>query len=220
MANFAKANLIAMKIIVFGASGSVGRAIVKQGLESGFEITAFVRNPDQLLWDAHPNLRVFKGDVLQIQDIEQALTGQDAVLCALGDGNVGKIRGIGTSNIIKGMHQTGIQRLICQSTIGAGDSYKNLNFLWKHLMFGFLLKRVLPDHNAQEKYIYQSGLDYTIVRPSALKDGPRSETYHAILDGTPNKKLSLRINRVDVADFMLNQVFDPAFIKSAVQITN
>lgn len=219
MANFAKTNLIAMKIIVFGASGSVGKEIVKQGLDRDHEITAFVRNPEQLAWEEHPNLQVCKGNVLNVQDVEQALMGQDAVLCALGDGNVGKIRGIGTSNIINGMNQTGIQRLICQSTMGAGDSYNNLNFLWKYLMFGFLLKRVLPDHNAQEKYIRESGLDYTIVRPSALKDGPVTNDYHAILDRA-SQKLSLKINRADVADFMLKQLFDPTFINSAVQITN
>lgn len=219
MANFAKTNLIAMKIIVFGASGSVGKEIVKQGLDRDHEITAFVRNPEQLAWEEHPNLQVCKGNVLNVQDVEQALMGQDAVLCALGDGNVGKIRGIGTSNIINGMNQTGIQRLICQSTMGAGDSYNNLNFLWKYLMFGFLLKRVLPDHNAQEKYIRESGLDYTIIRPSALKDGPVTNDYHAILDRA-SQKLSLKINRADVADFMLKQLFDPTFINSAVQITN
>gem|GEM_PF-5127378 len=44
-------------------------------------------------------------------------------------------------------------------------------------MFGFLLQKVLPDQNLQEKYIQESNLDYTIIRPSALTAGPISNYY-------------------------------------------
>ncbi len=208
-----------MNIIVFGATGTVGSEIVKQALTNGHRVTAFVRNPEKFQLSGNPNLKIHKGDVLNLKDVKKALQNQGAVLCALGDGKTGRIRGAGTKNIIEAMKDTGVKRLICQSTIGAGDSYENLNFMWKYVMFGFLLKRVLPDHNLQEQYIQQSNLDYTIVRPGALTNGAVTNAYK-IGFAKDLKKLSLKINRADVADFMLRQLASPDYVGKSVSISN
>lgn len=208
-----------MHIIVFGASGSVGIEIVKQALEKGHRVTAFVRSPEKFPLAENQNLKIYKGDVLNLEDVRKAMHGQEAVLCALRDGKIGKIRAEGTKNILLAMHDSGVKRLICQSTIGAGDSYENLNFMWKYVMFGFLLKRVLPDHNLQEQYIRQSNVEYTIVRPGALTGGAITNAYK-IGFGKDLKKLSLKINRADVADFMLQQLSASDYIKKSVSISN
>ena len=75
------------------------------------------------------------------------------------------------------MKSNGVKRLICQSTLGAGKSQGNLNFFWKHIMFGWYLKGVLEDHELQEKYVMESGLDWTIARPGAFSDGPQTGNY-------------------------------------------
>jgi uncharacterized protein YbjT (DUF2867 family) len=82
------------------------------------------------------------------------------------------IRSQGTMNVIQAMQKHGVRRLICQSTLGAHESWSNLNFFWKRIMFGALLKPVFLDHELQEKLVRASGLDWTIVRPSAFADGP------------------------------------------------
>lgn len=208
-----------MNIIVFGATGTVGSEIVKQALGKGHHVTAFVRSPEKFPLSENQNLKIYKGDVLNLEDVKKAMHNQEAVLCALGDGKIGKIRANGTKNIIEAMSGLGVKRLICQSTIGAGDSYENLNFIWKYVMFGFLLKRVLPDHNLQEQYIQQSNLDYTIVRPSALNNGTITNNYKIGL-AKDMKKLSLKINRADVADFMLQQLSASNYIRKSVSISN
>lgn len=208
-----------MKIIVFGATGSVGEKIVNQALEKGYSVTAFVRNPEKLTSKNHPNLNIFQGDVLNLADVKEAVKNQDVVLCALGDGKIGKIRAEGTKQIITALKDSTTNRFICQSTIGAGNSYTNLNFIWKYVMFGFLLKKVLPDHNLQEKHIMESDLDYTIVRPSALTDGEISTNYQENFDETV-KKLSLKISRPDVANFMIQQIDSKKYLKKAVSISN
>ena len=208
-----------MKIIVFGATGSVGEKIVNQALEKGYSVTAFVRNPEKLTSKNHPNLNIFQGDVLNLADVKEAVKNQDVVLCALGDGKIGKIRAEGTKQIITALKDSTTNRFICQSTIGAGNSYTNLNFIWKYVMFGFLLKKVLPDHNLQEKHIMESDLDYTIVRPSALTDGEISTNYQENFDETV-KKLSLKISRSDVANFMIQQIDSKKYLKKAVSISN
>src|SRR5690606_17022379 len=139
-----------MKIIVFGATGTVGIEIVKPGLTSGHEVTAFVRNVEKLASLKQENLKIVQGDVLNAVDVKHALQDQEVIFCALGDGSKGKVRAAGTANIIRAMNSSGVQRLICQSTLGAGDSYGSLNFVWKYIMFGVLLRRALADHNRQE----------------------------------------------------------------------
>ncbi len=208
-----------MNIIVFGASGSVGSEIVKQATEKGYHVTAFVRSPEKFPLPENQHLRIYKGDVLNLAGVKNALQNQDAAICALGDGKAGKIRAAGTKNIVEAMEHTGIKRLICLSTIGAGDSYESLNFMWKYIMFGLLLKRVLPDHNLQEKYIRESTLDYTIVRPGALTNGPVTNAYKTGLT-KDLKKLSLKISRTDVADCMLRQLSGSGYIRKAVSISN
>jgi putative NADH-flavin reductase len=208
-----------MNIIVFGATGTVGREIVKQALGKGHHVTAFVRNPEKFTLYENQNLKIHKGDVLNLEDVKKAMHSQDAILCALGDGKIGKIRAEGTKNILLAMNELGVKRLISQSTIGAGDSYENLNFIWKYVMFGFLLKRVLPDHNLQEQYIQRSNLDYTIVRPSALTNGTITDTYKVGFT-KDLKKLSLKINRADVADFMLRQISSTDYIRKSISISN
>lgn len=208
-----------MKVILFGATGTVGREIVKLALKNGHEVTAFVRNPEKMQNINHPNLIIHKGDVLNVTDLENALQNQEAVLCALGDGKIGKIRANGTKNIIDAMNKTGLKRLICQTTLGMGESYENLNFIWKHIIFGILLKKAFLDHQLQEEYILNSNLNYTIVRPSALIDGEITNTYKIGFDRT-YKKLKLKIARIAVADFMIRQLQTNEYLKKAVSISD
>jgi putative NADH-flavin reductase len=208
-----------MKIIIFGASGTVGIEIVKQALGQGYDVTAFVRSREKLTNIDHKNLTIYKGDVLNVHDVENALNNQDAVICTLGDGNVGKIRSSGTKNIIDAMSRLGVKRLICQTTLGMGESYENLNFIWKHIMFGILLKKAFKDHQLQEEHIMTSNLDYTLVRPSALTEGNIRNEYKIGFDGT-YKKLSLKISRAEVADFIVSQLQNQSYLRKAVSISN
>ncbi len=208
-----------MKLIIFGATGTVGKELVKQALNKGYEVTVFIRNTDKMQNANNANLILYKGDVLNVGEVENVLKNQDVVLCALGDGKVGKIRALGTKNIIEAMNKTGQKRLICQTTLGMGESYGNLNFIWKHIMFGMLLKKAFQDHQLQEKYILESNLDYTLVRPSALTDGGVTNDYKIGFDGNL-KKLNLKISRADVANFMLRQVSTNEYLKKAVSISN
>ncbi len=208
-----------MKIIVFGASGTIGKEIVKQALQKDHQVTAYVRNPQKFPFSENENLKIYKGDLVDTKGLNKAVQDQDAVFCALGDGSIGKIRAIGTRNIINAMKDTAVKRLICQTSIGAGDSYSMLNFKWKYIMFGLLLRRVLPDHNLQESYIQESGLDYTIIRPSAFTNGPVTNTYQ-IGNAQKLKNISLKINRADVADFMLQQLTAATYIGKSVCISN
>ena len=120
-----------MKLIIFGATGRVGSQLVSQALSQGHTVTAFVRDPQKLKTISDSNLRFVVGNVMNPGDVEKAMEGHDAVLVALGSGRKGNIRSEGTNNVLKAMERTGVKRLVCQTTLGAGDSKGNLNFFWK-----------------------------------------------------------------------------------------
>lgn len=201
-----------MKLLIFGATGGTGREVVKQALEEGHAVTAFVRNPGKLDIK-HANLMLVQGDVMDFTSVEKAVQGQEAVVCVLGSGQklTGTIRSEGTQQIIHAMEKTGIRRFICQSTLGAGDSWGSLNFFWKYIMFGFLLRNVFADHQRQENYVKNSHLDWTIIRPGSFVDGERTGEYRHGFPGT-DKTSKLKISRADVADFILKQLTDNAYL--------
>jgi uncharacterized protein YbjT (DUF2867 family) len=194
-----------MNMIIFGATGTVGRHLVKQALERQIKVTTFGRNPEALSHLKNENLIFYHGNVLDPKSVKQALSGQDVVLCALGAGKKGALRGPGTKNIIDGMKELEIRRFICQTTLGCGESVKNLNFIWKHIMFGWLLKDAYKDHEQQEEFVKGCSLDWTIIRPAAFTDGPLTGIYkHSFSE--KQKDLTLKISRSDIAHFTLNNL--------------
>ncbi|NRB02291.1 MAG: SDR family oxidoreductase [Rhodobacteraceae bacterium] len=208
-----------MKVIVFGATGSVGKLAVKEMLNAGHSVTAFARKPQKLgLFDA--NLTLHAGDALNPVDVQVAIQDHDAVVVTLGSGMSRKslIRSQGTLNVIKAMQAQGIKRLICQSTLGAHESWSNLNFWWKRVMFGALLAPVFRDHELQERLVEASGLDWTIVRPSAFTDNATKRPL--IVDVPPTaRNLDLKITRSDLARFLTKQVAEKAFMGRAVGLS-
>ena len=209
-----------MKVIVFGATGSVGHLAVKELLEAGHEVTAFARKPEKLgLTDA--NLFRTAGDALDAKDVLEAVKGHDAAVITLGSGLSRKsvIRSQGTMNVIWAMQAQGVKRLICQSTLGARDSWSNLNFWWKRVMFGALLAPVFRDHELQEQLVEASGLDWTIVRPATFTD---EATRRPVIEDVPNsaRGLDLKISREELARFLTRQVIDSQYVGCAVGLSS
>ncbi len=209
-----------MKVIIFGATGSVGRLAVKQMLADGHQVTALARWPEKLAIRADA-LTLQAGDAMDPQAVSEAVKGHDAVVVTLGAGTSRKsvIRSRGTMNVIQAMHEHGVRRLICQSTLGAHESWGNLNFFWKRIMFGMLLKPVFKDHELQEQLVRASGLDWTIVRPSAFTDGPALGTFKEDFPAT-ERRLSLKIARADLAGFLSRQLREKRYLGRAVGISN
>lgn len=200
-----------VKLIIFGSTGSVGCHIVSQALAQGHDVSAFARTPSALDI-THPNLSLIAGDVFDPLAVSDAVKGHDGVLVTLGSPRLtGNLRSQGTKNIIEAMKAYGVKRLICQTTLGVGESHNNLNFFWKYLMFGLLLRNVLSDHEVQERIVRCSNLDWIIVRPAAFINGPVTGIYQQGF-GSKKKNITLKISRADVANFMLEQLHSNKYL--------
>ena len=207
-----------MKIAIFGASGRTGVELVKQALEDGHSVTAFVRDPARMpIKDNH--LAVVTGDVFDPAAVDQAVKGQDAVICALGVGNDIKkttVRTTGTANMISSMQKHQVTRLVVVTAMGVGESWDTLSWMNK-LFFATLLKSARDDHETQETAVKESGVDWTIIRPSGLQDSPRTGVYDY---GENIKAKNSTIARADVADLILKTLEDDRLIGQAVTVTN
>jgi putative NADH-flavin reductase len=202
-----------MKIVVFGASRGVGLEVVKQALEAGHTVTAFVRSPEKFtLKDA--NLTVFKGDSMDAESVEKAIAGQDAVISALGPTRppVPHMMETSAKNIVAGMQKHGVRRLV--STTGAGVRQPEDQPKFIDHFIGFLLnllaKDVVLDSAANVKVIQASDLDWTVVRFPRLVDGERKGRYQV---GYVSKSSGTQLSRADGADFVLKELTEMKWLK-------
>ncbi len=206
-----------MRLLVFGATGGTGRALLDQGLAQGHEVTAFVRNPAALA--ARAGLTIVAGDVTDAAAVSRAVAGQEAVLSALGPrgGGYGVLPG-GVQNIVTAMRQAGVRRLIHVSSFGVGDSLAQMGWAARQIVVPLFLRKALDEKAIEEGIIRASDLDWVIARPGGLEDGPRTGVYRCITD--PRAKVGQpRIARADVADFMLQNLVDERFVRRAVGLT-
>ena len=208
-----------MKILVFGASGGTGLEVVTQALDKGHEVTAFVRDPAKISALEHENLEIATGDVLNPEAVAAAVQDQEAVCVAIGAGpKRTTIREEGTRIIIRAMHDNGIRRLICLSSLGVGDSKSNLPFFTRYVIVGIVLRHAFADHENQEIVVMNSELDWTLVRPPHLKEGPRTGVYQHGFAVT-HRDIEGWVSRADVADFMVSQLDDDSYFHQAVGLS-
>ncbi|TLP44992.1 SDR family oxidoreductase [Cohaesibacter sp. CAU 1516] len=209
-----------MKLALFGASGKVGRNLTRQALAAGHEVTALVRSLKADLPE-HPNLTLVVGDVLNPEDVANVVDAKDAVLVALGAplGNKEGIRTKGTAIIVKAMKEAAVERLICLSGFGAGESRGALPWLYRFLIMPLILRHVYADHEQQEVLVKQSALDWTLVRPTNYVEGPQTNDYRIDFKAV-EKGMTFKISYANVAHFMLSQVRDRTFLHAAPSLSS
>jgi putative NADH-flavin reductase len=216
-----------MHIAIFGATGVTGRCLVEQALDQGYDVTAFARNPASVTTQ-HVRLSIVRGDVFDSATVRQAVANQDAVLCTIGGHDrlrvalSGRPREpglctISTRNILDAMKMFGVSRLICLSAWGIGDSKGRVPVIFRNAIFPLLMKEEYEDKEAQEQLIQQSNLDWTIVRPSRLTNGPRRGRYR--MKSSLEFSLRSSISRADVADGMLRQLTDSTFRQKCLEMS-
>ncbi len=204
-----------MKLLIFGATGGTGGELVKLSLDAGHLVSAYVRDPVRMSAFEDPRLRVLVGDVLDSGTVKKAVEGQDAVLSAIGAAaGRSSVREEGTRNIVEAMQETGVKRLISLSSLGVGDSKSNLPFFTRYVVVAVFLRHAFADHARQEAVVRQSSLDWTLVRPPHLKDGPRTGVYRHGFSST-DRSIQGWISRADVAAFMLSQLDDDRYLGKA-----
>ena len=196
-------------ILVIGASRGIGLETVKRALAAGHRVRAFARSADKIAVDS-PDVERFPGSALDLTDVTEALDGIEAVIQALGVTSRRelifgtRLFSSATRILVGAMEARGPRRLVTVTGFGAGDSRGHGGVLYETVLFPLFLKRIYDDKDVQEMIIRRSRLDWTIVRPGMLTDGPATGSYHVLVD--PADWRGGVITRADTADFLVREV--------------
>ena len=206
------------KVLIIGATGRTGQSLIDQALEAGHQVTAFVRNPEKV-GRHHERLRVVAGDAASgAPSLSQGIRGQDAVISALGRGQSFKSDSLmrrSVPHILASMQEHRVRRLVFTSALGVAETVQKVPLMMQ-LFTWLLLRDIFADKAAGEALIRSSGLDWTIVHPALLTNGPLTKQYragdHLSLKGRPT------ISRADTAHFLLSQLDDRSYIGKVVAL--
>jgi len=211
-----------MNIAIFGASGATGRLLTERSLAAGHRVAALVRTPAKFA--SAGRVRVVQGDVFNPAAIADTLQGADAVFSALGakspfDKDDTLERGIPL--IVEGMRAAGVKRIVVLGSSGALDSALDKQPAWRrwiveHVVYTTLLKWPVEAQRAQWRALAPSSLDWTMVMPPMLTNGPAKG--HLRVDGEALPRNGSSISRADVADFMFHELTAREWVGKGVYI--
>ena len=188
-----------------------------KGLAAGHQVSAFVRDPAS--FPATPGLQVIQGDVFDPEQVAAAIQGQDAVFTALGARTLGTER---SAAEIKREHHcwdeaARVRRLI---VLGAAGAYRDagkyatpFRRFFLRLLKRTLLKYPFINSSIQQQQVEASGLDYTVVLPPRLTNGPAVGRVSSGVGRASAERDTL--SRADLAEFMLKQLGDPTWVRKA-----
>lgn len=216
-----------MKVLVVGATGGSGRAAVEQLLAKGYEVTAFARQADRIQTRSE-RLHFINGSVMNQQDVERAVRGQDAVIVTLGISESPvrvrvfgpshtpiNVRSAGTQNVISAMQKEGVRKLVVQSSYGVGETRNKLGLVDK-LFFKLLLKPQIADTEVQETAVRESGLDWMLIQPVHLTNKASKALPTVSTKGETGK---MKVSRSSVGRFLAEAVQNPAYVHKSVSLS-
>ncbi len=206
-----------MKVLVIGAAGRTGKAVVKRAIAAGHQVTAFVRDKGELDMGG---VRVVEGDATDENALEAAIRGQDAVLDTVGGTTPYKQTTLETSvakAVVIAMERNGVRRLVATSMLGVGESKANATF-YERLLVSTLLRGADKDKSAMEAEIKATALEWVIVRPAILTDDPASGRVHVYSEDDGEK--AHKISREDLAAFMIDQLSSDEHLRRSVTIAS
>ena len=203
-----------MKILILGATGRTGRLIVEEALKQGYDLHVLVRDKNKISFSSK-SIKVYQGTPTRREHLAAAMQGCDLIISALGivrasDAPWSKLitakNFISESikNVIVEADQQNVKRLITISAWGVGETKKQVPFWLRWLINYTNLGPVYAEHEAGEKLLSNSDLNWTAVRPVALNDSQKIKTLKVSFNNFP--KPSLQISRQSVAKVIVDIV--------------
>ena len=206
-----------MKIVLIGATGFVGSAILKEALNRGHEVAAIVRNPDKLT--PHAKLHAKKGDIYNEDEVARLVTGHEAVISAFNPGwsnpDIYKQQVKGTHAIINGVKKAGMKRLLFVGGAGSLEVKPGVQSVDLPDFPTEYKQGALATREALNMLRKETTLEWSFLSPSAdLSPGQRTGKFRLGTDQLlTNAQGESRISVEDYAMAMVNEVEKPKHIR-------
>jgi putative NADH-flavin reductase len=200
-----------MRLFILGATGALGQQLLRLSLERGHELTAYVRSPHKIS-QPRGRLTVVPGDLFSVGAMARSLAGHDAVLSAFGPPTIrtSTLRRDFGRTLASALNEGGVRRVQLVSAAFLFPRIGILGAILKPTLFRFMA----PDMAAMEREIMKGDLQWTVLRPPRLTNGPLTRRYR-VADGELPAS-GYVISRVDVADFMISEAEKPAHVHQIV----
>ena len=163
---------------------------------------------------------MIQGDIRDAAAVDRATEGQEAVISSIGIMPTRKpvtVFSAGMQNVLDSMNKNGVKLLIGVTGIGAGDSRGHGGFFYDKIFQPLLLKTIYQDKDREEALVRGSGVDWIIVRPGFLNNGPVTGEYRVLTDVAGVK--AGKISRADVAHFILGQLDSRKYLRQTPLLT-
>lgn len=211
-----------MNIAIFGASGATGQILITSGLCAGHQITALVRKPEN--FPQRDQVRTVQGSAFDPAAVRQTVEGAEVVFSALGAHTPFRNENVlprAVPLIVEAMQQAGRRRIIVLGSAGALPDSLDKQPVWRRwivqkIVYKSFLKWPIAEQIAQYQILASSNLDWTMVMPPMLTNGPARGLYR--IDGEALPPNGSRISRADVAAFMFQQIDNPQWVRKGVYI--
>lgn len=202
-----------MRLVVLGATGGIGKYLLEYTTARGHEVTAFARAPHKIALKSG-KLSVVPGDLLNSSQLADVIAGHDAVLSAFGPETLRRVRTreLFGSALAEALECSGVRRALIVSSALLFPEQNAIGNLLRATLF----RNLLPDMTAMEAALEQDGLEWTIVRPPKLTDGPLTRDYSVAAGRLPK---GMTISRACVADFMVKEAERPAHVQQIVGLS-
>lgn len=209
-----------MHLTVFGGTGGTGEQVIRAALAAGHTVVAPARDPARIR-TSHERLRTLRADVLDPLSLAGTMDDADAVVSALGTPG-GKepttVYSAGVENILDAMHMAGVRRFIGVTALPVAPRAE-VSALERLVVYPILYRffgEGYADMARMEQVLRHSEMDWTVVRPPRLTDGPATGRYRtAVNHHLPRGRT---ISRADLATAMLGLLDDPHAVRAAVGV--
>jgi uncharacterized protein YbjT (DUF2867 family) len=209
-----------MKIVLLGAGGATGRAVVEQALTRGDEVVAYLRKPKGI--SSRPGLKLIVGELSDAPKLNDAISGADAVLVCLGTFKKKPVDLMQKNLplIIRAMKEVNVLRLVLLSAYGVGESARTAGF-FARIIYKTLVPSVYRDKELSEALLPDSGLKWTLVYPVGLTNGPPADSVEVRPMALVRRVSGLpRVARADVARVMLDTARDEHTIGETLLVSS
>src|SRR5262249_25636758 len=156
------------RVAVLGASGQLGREVVRVLEAHGYGVVAAVRRPPTSPLGSAVEIRLT--DAKKEAEVRAVLAGCDAVVNAIGAGTLRRnvVESTTTTIVVAAAQDMGVARYIAMSAGMVALDW----FFFKYVLRPLIFRNIVAEHRRVEEIVRASTLAWTIVRPPKLTNRP------------------------------------------------